>query len=101
MDETRTHSTRRMQAKVTGRHAVTLPAELCRELGIEVGDMIEFEVGYGQALLRPAGRSRVDSLAGILKDVFPDWESVEAFIEEERSGWEERETLLDELRSQN
>jgi len=101
MDEIKTYATKRMQAKVTGRHTVTLPTELCSELGIEAGDTIEFEVGYGQALLRPANRSRIDSLAGILKDVFPDWESVEAFIEEERSGWEEREDLLDELRSQN
>ncbi len=33
---------RTYQAKVTGRHAVTLPAELCRALGGENGDMIQF-----------------------------------------------------------
>ncbi len=41
------------RAKVTGRHAITLPAELCRQLGIEVGDSVELEIKNGVAELRP------------------------------------------------
>jgi bifunctional DNA-binding transcriptional regulator/antitoxin component of YhaV-PrlF toxin-antitoxin module len=88
---------KRYSAKVTGRHAITLPANLCRELGIEVGDTVELEMGYGQAFLRPASYDPVDSLSGILKDIFPDWELVERFIDEEREGWDEREAEIEAL----
>jgi bifunctional DNA-binding transcriptional regulator/antitoxin component of YhaV-PrlF toxin-antitoxin module len=82
------------RAKVTGRHVITLPAELCRQIGIEVGDVVEFEVNGNQAILRLPDEDPVVSLRGILKDYFPDWESVEQFIEEERSDWERRTDQL-------
>ncbi len=78
-----------MQAKVTGRHAITLPAALCRELNINVGDTVEIEVSGRQAILRPKDDQRVESVRGILRDLFPTWESVESFIEDERSPWSE------------
>lgn len=83
------HSTLVFQAKVTGRHAITLPAALCRELGIVVGDTIELEVVGQQAMLRKSDDEEPESIRGILKDYFPDWVSVDRFLREERAGWDE------------
>lgn len=85
------------RAKVTGRHAITLPAALCRELGIAVGDTVELEISGQQAILRREDEYANESIRGILKDYFPDMESVMRFLEEEREGWEEREAQLDEM----
>jgi bifunctional DNA-binding transcriptional regulator/antitoxin component of YhaV-PrlF toxin-antitoxin module len=83
------------RAKVTGRHAITLPAELCRRLQIETGDTVELALVGGQALLRKAPEDEpVPELVGLLSDYFADWEDVKRFIEEERSGGEERDRLL-------
>ena len=76
------------KAKVTGRHAVTLPAKLCRTLGIENGDTVEFEVDGDHAVVRKSETFDPRSLRGILADDFRDWDDIVAFIEEERSSWE-------------
>lgn len=65
---TSTYSAKRFQAKVTGRHAITLPAEFCRALGIEVGDTVEFEVGGGWATFKRSGDEPDESIRGILRD---------------------------------
>ena len=76
------------KAKVTGRHAVTLPAKLCRSLGIENGDTVEFEVTGNQAVVRKVGTVDANDLRGMLKPYFRDWDDIVAFIEEERSSWQ-------------
>jgi bifunctional DNA-binding transcriptional regulator/antitoxin component of YhaV-PrlF toxin-antitoxin module len=84
------------KAKVTGRHAITLPAALCREMGIEVGDTVELEVSGLQAILRLEDEEPEVSLRGILKDYFPDMDSVMRFLEEERAGWDEQTDQVEE-----
>ena len=76
------------KAKVTGRHAVTLPAKLCRTLGIENGDTVEFEVTGRQAVIRKIPVVDANDLRGIMKPYFRDWDDIVQFIEEERSSWE-------------
>lgn len=83
-----------LRAKVTGRHAITLPAELCRQLGIEVGDSVEITMLDGRAVLRKAPSTTPPQLKGLLRDYFTDREDIQRFIEEERRGWEERERRL-------
>ncbi|MGH2558754.1 MAG: AbrB/MazE/SpoVT family DNA-binding domain-containing protein [Thermomicrobiales bacterium] len=83
------HGTRTYRAKVTGRHAITLPAELCRRLNIATGDTVEFEVVGEQALLRRAPENRVPDARGMLREYFSSREEVQRFVEEERRGWEE------------
>lgn len=88
------------RAKVTGRHAITLPAELCRALDIENGDSVELVLKDGIAVLRPlpaVPMLPISALRGILKPYFPDSESIRTFLEEERSGWDEREELHDRI----
>jgi bifunctional DNA-binding transcriptional regulator/antitoxin component of YhaV-PrlF toxin-antitoxin module len=86
------------RAKVTGRHAITLPAELCRQLGIEVGDFVQIELGGDTAVLRPVEELPITAIRGIMKTYFPDTASNQAFLQEERSGWDEREVLYDKIR---
>ena len=86
------------RAKVTGRHAITLPAELCRQLGIEVGDFVQIELGEGAAVLSPVEDVPMTSIREIMKKYFPDTASNQAFLQEERVGWDEREALHDQIR---
>ena len=88
------------RAKVTGRHAITLPAALCRELSIENGDTVEFHLDGDRAVLKRAERDDpIPEAMGILKGYFESWEDVQRYVEEERRGWAEREANLEEFLS--
>ena len=76
------------KAKVTGRHAVTLPAKMCRALGIENGDTVEFEVDGNHAVVRKAEVFDPSSLRGIWADDFPTWKSIVDYVETERAAWD-------------
>lgn len=71
-------------AKVTGRHAITLPAELCRELKIRAGDRVEFYLKYGAVTMQKAGGAPPLEARGILADY--RYESVEAMNRDIRDG---------------
>jgi bifunctional DNA-binding transcriptional regulator/antitoxin component of YhaV-PrlF toxin-antitoxin module len=89
-ERTRRNRRRLFQAKVTGRHAITLPAALCRELEIESGDSVELELAHRQIILRKSEEEdELERLRGILKEYFPDWAAVDDFIQEERDSWDE------------
>ena len=81
------------QAKVTGRHAVTLPAELCRALGIENGDMVQFTMQYGTIVMHRAADSPPPQARGILAGSFKSMADINRFIREERD-WDEHEEDL-------
>jgi bifunctional DNA-binding transcriptional regulator/antitoxin component of YhaV-PrlF toxin-antitoxin module len=80
---------------MTGRRSVTIPAELCRELGIEPGDAIELSLGHGYLMLRrvgdapPGDDSAVERAMGILGGYFESVEDVNRFIREGRGDWTE------------
>jgi AbrB family looped-hinge helix DNA binding protein len=76
------------RAKVTGRHAVTLPTELRRQLGIETGDIVEFQIQGDQALVRRVPERSFLALKGVLRDYFRDNDDIVRFVREERDGWE-------------
>lgn len=81
------------RAKVSGRHTITLPAELVRQLGLAVGDEVEL-TPYGQhAMLRKTPAEPEPELKGLLADYFTDRDDIQRFVDEERAGWEEREKL--------
>lgn len=80
------------RAKVTGRHAITLPAELCRQLGIEVGDSVELELRDGKVELRvsqPVPVVPISSLRGILRKDFRDWEDIQRYVRALRDEWDD------------
>jgi bifunctional DNA-binding transcriptional regulator/antitoxin component of YhaV-PrlF toxin-antitoxin module len=75
--------------RLGARRTLTLPAELCQELGVSPGDVLDVYVDRGKATILPRPKAR-----GILRGYFSSWEEVNRFVEEERSGWQERETRL-------
>ena len=80
------------RAKVTGRHAITLPAELCRQLGIEVGDSVELAVRGNTVELRPARVPHIytlQELRGILRPLYRDWDDIQQHIRELRDEWDD------------
>ena len=77
------------RATVTGRHTITLPAELRRRLGIAPGDAVEITVEGQQATLHKVTDQPTPELRGLLSDYFVDREDVQRFVDDERSGWEE------------
>ena len=90
------------RAKVTGRHAITLPAELCRQLGIEVGDSVEIRQTGGRVTLRRATDEydkTIPPARGILREEFKDWNDIQQFIAEERAAWGD-DPALDEQSQQ-
>jgi bifunctional DNA-binding transcriptional regulator/antitoxin component of YhaV-PrlF toxin-antitoxin module len=89
-----THEGKRFRAKVTGRHAITLPAELCRALVIQVGDTVEIELQGDHATLRRETPREMPSARGILGGMFSSLDEIDRYVEEERRGWDEREDLL-------
>lgn len=92
------------RAKVTGRHAITLPAELCRQLGIEVGDSVEFELKDGVAEIRPAPKVPVftiEELRGILRPLYRDWDDIQQHIRELRAEWDDHPELEDAPEMEN
>jgi bifunctional DNA-binding transcriptional regulator/antitoxin component of YhaV-PrlF toxin-antitoxin module len=92
---------KRFRAKVTGRHAITLPAELCRALGIQVGDSVELELRDDHATVRRDAPQELPSARGILGGYFSSLEEIDRYVEEERRGWDEREDLLTAARAKS
>ena len=72
---------------MTGRHRITLPADLRRQLGIAPGDAIEITVEGQQATLHKVAEQPTPELHGLLTDYFADGEDVLRFVDNERSGW--------------
>lgn len=75
------------QARVRAKHQVTLPHAVARELGIEAGDRLLFDVDAerGEARIRIARRS----YAGTLADVYSDAAGNAGYLAEERGAWKQ------------
>lgn len=53
------------QATIRNRRQLTLPPDICRELGLDVGDSVELAVEKGALIVTPSRRSALDALAEI------------------------------------
>lgn len=51
------------RATIRERRQVTLPAEICRELDLDVGDTVTLELTDGALLLTPGPKRALDALA--------------------------------------
>lgn len=58
-------------ATVTSKGQVTIPAQVRKELGIEEGDRLAFEVADGEARVRVMKRVRLSQLLGALPATRP------------------------------
>ena len=55
------------RASIRGRRQITLPTDLCRELGIGIGDSLELEVVDGYLRVTPLRTRALDALGAIRK----------------------------------
>ncbi|HLG10324.1 MAG TPA: AbrB/MazE/SpoVT family DNA-binding domain-containing protein [Dehalococcoidia bacterium] len=51
-----------MRISVREKRQVTLPASVCKELGIEPGDLLDATVDEGALVIRPARKAALDAL---------------------------------------
>lgn len=56
-----------VRAIIRGRRQITLPAKICRELALEVGDAVQIELNNGSLLITPSRKRALDALAAIQK----------------------------------
>lgn len=82
---------RHYRSKVTGRHAVTLPAELCRRLGIESGHTVEFREHAGVVTMYPIATPEPIDPIGMLAGYFDSMDDINRFIAQERGRWTEED----------
>ena len=55
------------KAIVRDRRQITLPADICKQLGLDVGDAVELEVENGALRVTPSRKRALDALAAIQK----------------------------------
>ena len=81
--------------EITDQHAIVLPPELRKRLGVGAGDVLAISVVAGQGFvykvpkaraMEPVVYEQVPEAEGLLSDYFKDHEDVMRFIEEERRG---------------
>ena len=53
------------QATIRNRRQLTLPPDICRELGLDVGDSVELAVEDGALIVTPSRSRALDALAEI------------------------------------
>ncbi len=52
-------------ATIRERRQVTLPADFCRELDLDIGDSLTLELREGSLVLTPSRKAALDALAAI------------------------------------
>ena len=77
------------RAVVRERRQITLPADVCRELGIDVGDSVQMEVDDGSLRLTPSKRRALDALEAIQRAFAESGVTEEEFQEELRKARKE------------
>lgn len=79
--------------RLSAKNQITLPAGICRELGLRPGDEIDLLALAGRITLERRPRTPEEwagRLAGAM-DHMPEWttdEGIDAWIRGEREGWE-------------
>ena len=53
------------RATIRNRRQLTLPADICRDLGLEVGDSVTIEVADGRLVATPSRKRALEALAAI------------------------------------
>ncbi len=88
----------RATVTLSGKHQVTLPASMVRELGLRPGDKLSVRRRGNGLVLTPLPRTPEEWVAryrGALRGVYGETpDNIEAYIRKERESWEERERRL-------
>ncbi len=74
--------------KLSSKRQITLPANICRNLGIKEGDHLILEIKDGHATLIPVPKSYTDYFKGIAQGVYGKTaEEIDSYIKKERASW--------------
>ncbi|HXF50158.1 MAG TPA: AbrB/MazE/SpoVT family DNA-binding domain-containing protein [Dehalococcoidia bacterium] len=88
----------RATVTLSGKHQVTLPAAMVRELGMRPGDKLSVRRRGQELVLTRLPRTPEEWVAryrGALRGVYGETpEAIEDYIRKERESWEERERRL-------
>jgi len=80
-----------------GGYRVTIPEEVCRKLGIKVGDRLLVEIREGRIVLKPLKLNALERLLGIADKYLGGPRSIDAvrFIEESLKAGIDEECFAD------
>jgi AbrB family looped-hinge helix DNA binding protein len=70
------------RATIRERRQVTLPAEICRQLDLDVGDSVTLELREGSLVLTPARKRALDALEELHR-IFAESDVTEEELQEE------------------
>ena len=72
------------RATIRERRQITLPADFCRELDIDIGDSLTLELREGSLVLTPSRKAALDALTAIQKAFQQSGITEEELLEEGR-----------------
>ena len=72
------------RAKIRERRQITLPADFCKELGLDVGDSLSLELRDGVVVATPCRKEALDALAAIQEAFRESGITEEELLEEGR-----------------
>lgn len=78
-----------MRIALRGKRQVTLPAELCKKLDLQPGDLLDAEVEDGKLVIRPARKAALDALKELQRAVRESGVTLEELLEGGRQVREE------------
>jgi antitoxin component of MazEF toxin-antitoxin module len=70
------------RATIRERRQITLPADFCKELGLEVGDVVTMDLNDGTLILTPGRKRALDALAELHR-IFAESGVTEEDLQEE------------------
>jgi len=73
-------------ARLSSKYQVVIPKQIRELLGLEPRDSVLFLVDGETVILRPQPANFTETLRGLHQDLWPD---PDAWLEQERSSWEE------------
>ena len=77
-------------ATITRKYQITIPAEVRRRLGLQVGDTVYLDVRDDEVVLRAVPGGWADSMVGLGADLWRRHGGGEAVIRRERDSWDDR-----------
>jgi AbrB family looped-hinge helix DNA binding protein len=73
---------------LSSKSQVTLPASVCRNLGLQPGDKLAVTLEGEHITLTPKPRSYTEAYGGKLRDFYGTADEIEAYLKDVRSSWE-------------
>ena len=77
-----------LSTTLSSKSQVTIPASVCRSLGLQPGDKLAVTLEEEHITLTPKPRNYTKAYGGKLKGLYGSAEEIEAYLKDVRSSWE-------------